>query len=193
VLSADNTFNTGVTVSGGTVQIDSAGALGAVAASFAGGTLAPAVGVATVANNLQLGSGGLTVDNAGTTTLSGGVTALVALDETRFVKTGAGTLVIAGDFGVQSTGQLELDIDAGAVSFQGSQKNIGGTGDWNGDATLDGALMMLHGGTVSGTGTITNTNAAVRISADCNPAVPVPIEAPRREPVGRRAVGPSRL
>jgi fibronectin-binding autotransporter adhesin len=159
VLAVDNTFNTGVTVSGGTVQIDSAGALGAVAASFAGGTLMPAVGVATVANNLQLGSGGLTVDNAGTTTLSGGVTASVALDETRFVKTGAGTLVIAGDFGVQNTGQLELDISAGAVSFQGSQKNIGGASDWNGDVTLDGALMMLHGGTVSGTGTITNTNA----------------------------------
>ncbi len=160
VLSADNTFNTGATITGGTVQIDSAGALGSGAATFAGATLVPGGGVATVTNGLQLGTGGLTFANDSAATISGAVTASVAIDETRFVKAGAGPLVIGGDFGVQSIGQLELDIEAGSVTFQGSQKNIGGPSDWNGDVTLDGALMMLHGGTITGSGIVTNVNAS---------------------------------
>ena len=166
VLSGTNAFTAGSTVSAGSLQLESDAALGTTTATFAGATLVAGSGATAIATPLAAGTGGLTLENAASVTLSKAVTA--ATDDTRFVKTGAGTLVIGGGFGVQNTAPLELDIAEGDVTLQGSQKNVGGTSDWNGDVALDGAILMLHGGTVTGTGTVTNVNPGSSITSRLN-------------------------
>jgi fibronectin-binding autotransporter adhesin len=168
VLSGSHSFTTGSTISAGVVQLESEAALGDSAATFTGSTLAVGNGVATIATPLVAGSGGLTLENTATVTVSAAVLAAGPVTETRFLKTGAGTLELTGGFGVQNTAPLELDVAEGSLTLRGSQKNVGGTSDWNGAVSLDGGTLMLHGGVVTGTGIVTNVNPASAIFARLN-------------------------
>lgn len=168
VLSGANSFTSGATVSAGILRLESNTGLGESAAAFAGATLVAGSGATAIPTPLAAGTGGLTVSNAADVTLSGAVTARGPAAETRFTKVGAGTLVIGGGFGVQNTAPLELDITEGAVTLQGIQKNVGGISEWDGTVSLNGAILMLHGGSVVGTGVVTNNSAASAIHARLN-------------------------
>jgi fibronectin-binding autotransporter adhesin len=168
VLSGSNAFTAGATIQGGIVQLDSESALGTSVAAVAGGTLAAGSAVTAIATPLAAAAGGLTFENAAAVTLSGSITAAAAVGETAFTKSGAGPLVLSGGFGVQNTAPLELDVLAGSLTLQGSQKNVGGGSDWNGPVSLDGVTLMMHGGTVTGSGVVTNVNPASAIFARLN-------------------------
>lgn len=101
-------------------------------------------------------------------TLSGLITGGSAA---RFTKTGSGNLTLSGTFGTQTSAPLELDLSSGTTTLSGGQKNVGGAGissDWNGSVVLNGATLMLHSGTVTGSGTITNENGASVIISRLN-------------------------
>jgi fibronectin-binding autotransporter adhesin len=168
VLSGTNSFTAGATVSAGSIQLESDSALGGSAATFSGGTLIVGSGATTLATPLAAGTGGLSLENAAPVTVTGPITAVGPVAETRFTKAGLGPLTLTGGFGVQNTAPLELDIAAGVVTLQGTQKNVGGASDWSGDVSLDGAILMLHGGVVAGTGVVTNVNSASAIFSRLN-------------------------
>jgi len=153
VLSASNSFVSGGSVTGGTVVAGHPNALGSTAVTFDGGSLAATTG--TVASPLGVGSGGMTVVADAPLLISGTIT---GASGSRVTKAGADTLTLSGVFGTQTTAPLELDIAAGGLVLSGGQKNVTGTSNWDGPVTLAGATVHLHGGAITGSGTITNTS-----------------------------------
>lgn len=155
LLSASNSFVSGGSVTGGTVIAGHQNALGTVAVTFNGATLAATTG--TVVSPLTVGTAGVTVTNDAPLTLSGAVTGATG---NRVIKTGSGVLSLTGVFGTQTSAPLELDASAGELLLSGGQKNVSGTNNWDAPVTLAGATVHVHGGAITGSGTITNTNAA---------------------------------
>ena len=152
VLSGSNSFVSGGSITGGRVVVGSAGAIGSNAVTVDAATLAVATG--TLSTPLTAGTGGMTLENATTATVSGIIS---GGSSSRVTKTGAGTLALSGSFGAQNTAPLELDLLAGSAVLSGPQKNIGGDGvvsNWNIPVSLSGGTLMLHGGTITGTGTV---------------------------------------
>jgi fibronectin-binding autotransporter adhesin len=167
-LSASNAFQTGGTVSGGTVEITTPAALGTAAITFNGGSLAASGSVTSVSTPFGVGTGGMTVANDSALTLTALIT---GGSSTRFTKTGSGNLSLTGVVGTQTSAPLEMDLSSGTTTLSGGQKNVGGpavTNDWNGSVVLGGGTLMLHGGTVSGSGTITNENGSSAIVSRLN-------------------------
>jgi hypothetical protein len=157
VLGSAGNYLQGWQLSGGTLVPDVVGAVGSAALTIDGATLAvsnPAV--ASLTNAIAVGSGGATLDTSSDVTFSGAVS---GSSGNRVVKTGSGNLLLSGQFGTQTTAPLELDVASGTTTLSGGQKNIGGTNDWNGAVALNGGVVMVHGGTIGGAGTVTNTSA----------------------------------
>ncbi|MGI9176381.1 MAG: beta strand repeat-containing protein, partial [Pirellulales bacterium] len=168
VLSSSNSFASGGTLAGGSVQVDNATGLGTVAMTFDGSTLVNGGGVSAVATPFTVGAGGMTVANASDLTLSG---LIIGGSSGRFTKTDAGNLTLSGVFGTQNTAPLEMDLSSGTTTLSSGQKNVGGpavTNDWNGSVVLNGATVMIHGGVVSGSGIITNESSASVIASRLN-------------------------
>ena len=166
VLASSGSYALGWAVTGGTIVPDATGALGSAAVTIDGATLAVTnAAVGTLSNNLTIGSGGATIAAGSDVTFSGAITGATGA---RVVKTGTGNLTLSGQFGTQSSAPLELDLAAGTTTLSGGQKNVTGTNNWDAAVTLAGATVHLHGGSITGSGTITNTNAASKFISRLN-------------------------
>ena len=166
VLSSSSSYALGWSVTGGTIVPDAAGALGSAAVTIDGATLAVTnAAVGAVANGITVGSSGATLAAGADVTLSGAITGATGY---RVVKTGTGNLTLSGQFGTQSSAPLELDLTAGTTTLSGGQKNVTGTSNWDAPVTLAGAIVHLHGSTITGTSTITNTSASSKFISRLN-------------------------
>jgi hypothetical protein len=166
VLASSGSYALGWSVTGGTIVPDAGGALGTAAVAINGATLAitnPAVG--TVSNNISAGAAGTTLSADADVTMSGAISGATG---SRVVKTGTGNLTLAGQFGTQSSAPMELDLTAGTTTLSGGQKNVTGTNNWDAAVTLAGATVHVHGGSITGSGTITNTNATSKFISRLN-------------------------
>ena len=153
-------------MTGGTIVPDAAGALGSAAVTIDGATLAVTnAAVGAVANGITVGSSGATLAAGADVTLSGAITGATGY---RVVKTGTGNLTLSGQFGTQSSAPMELDLTAGTTTLSGGQKNVTGTSNWDAPVTLAGAIVHLHGSTITGTSTITNTSASSKFISRLN-------------------------
>jgi len=166
VLTSSGSYSLGWSVTGGTIVPDATGALGSAAITIDGATLAVTnAAVGTVANGVTVGSGGATLAAGTDVTLSGAITGATGY---RVVKTGTGNLTLSGQFGTQSSAPMELDLTAGTTTLSGGQKNVTGTSNWDAPVTLAGAIVHLHGSTITGTSTITNTSASSKFISRLN-------------------------
>ena len=166
VLSSSSSYALGWSVTGGTIVPDAAGALGSAAVTIDGATLAVTnAAVGAVANGITVGSSGATLAAGADVTLSGAITGATGY---RVVKTGTGNLTLSGQFGTQSSAPMELDLTAGTTTLSGGQKNVTGTSNWDAPVTLAGAIVHLHGSTITGTSTITNTSASSKFISRLN-------------------------
>ena len=166
VLSSSSSYALGWSVTGGTIVPDAAGALGSAAVTIDGATLAVTNAVVgTMANGITVGSSGATLAAGADVTLSGAITGATGY---RVVKTGTGNLTLSGQFGTQSSAPMELDLTEGTTTLSGGQKNVTGTSNWDAPVTLAGAIVHLHGSTITGTSTITNTSASSKFISRLN-------------------------
>lgn len=184
-LNGVNSFSGGVAVNGGTLKLESGSAVGNSPVNINGGTLRPTPDVVDIVNPVNLGAAGATLETDHDVTFSGilNTTAPAVNESHRLVKSGPGVLTLSSTnsstaLGSQMTfnstgGAVELDITAGGVTFIGSgQRNFGGDSTWDGPVTLNGGILMLHGGTVDGTGRISVISAAsIRSRLNFNTAV----------------------
>ena len=179
-LTGSNAFSAGVAVTGGTLKMESNTAAGTRPVTVNGGTLRTTADVVAIANGLILGAAGATLETDSDVTFSGvlNTTAAAVNEAHRLIKSGPGTLVLSNNnsaaaLGSQMTfnstgGAVELDITAGSVTFGGTgQRNFGGVSTWDRPVTFNGGIMMLHGGSVEGTGIISvigNTSIRSRLN-----------------------------
>lgn len=169
-LGEVNSFSGGSFINGGIVQISGNSSLGTTPITLNGGTLQTTNGVTAIANVLALGTTATTIDTAGPVTFSAQVNTLGAAINAfnSLTKSGTGILTLSrtgtSGFGSQMTnntsgGAIEFNISSGGVVFSGiGQRNFGGNAVWNAPVTLNGGTLMLHGGSVTGTGTVTVTS-----------------------------------
>lgn len=166
VLASSGSYALGWSVSGGTIVPDAASALGTASVAINGATLAitnPAVG--NVSNNISVGAAGTTLSADADVSMSGAISGATGY---RVVKTGTGNLTLSGQFGTQSSAPMELDLVAGTTTLSGGQKNVTGTNDWDGAVSLAGATVHVHGGAITGSGTITSTSNASKFISRLN-------------------------
>ena len=109
------------------------------------------------------------------------------------IKTGSALLTITGEVGTQNSGAVDLEVLEGAVLFTGdSQLNIGSAfsdpedvttaedSQIDGELTLDGPLLMLHGSQLVGSGQIrvqsSSTIQSRRLLGNASVQIPVVLE-----------------
>jgi autotransporter-associated beta strand protein len=167
-IGGNNVFTSGVSVGGGLLQAESDTALGTGLISISGATLKTTTSAAIFSNPLSLGISGGTIETDGNVEFTGNITGTST--GRRFLKTGAGELTLSGTLGVQISAPIDLDIAAGSVVLAGTgrQKNVGGSNAFNGNVTLSGSVLMLHGSTVTGSGSIIAASAASSITSRLN-------------------------
>ena len=159
-LAISNTVDvsTGVTtLSGGILQVEGTGSFDTLALILSGGSILQidsGGGFASGDTN-TLGDGGGSLMNSDDLTLSGLGNAII---DAPFTKLGAGVLTFDLGLGVQNDGPVNLNILGGEILAVGtdpaSQLNVGSSNVFDGVLTLDGPILMLHGSSVTGTGSI---------------------------------------
>jgi fibronectin-binding autotransporter adhesin len=167
-------FSTGLgssTLSSGVLQILGGASFTTPNLNLSGGASVEIASTATFscsgANTLS--SGGAIFANDAAVTLANISNSIL---NNPFTKSGSGVLTLTG-IGTQNTGPADLDITAGSIIANGPvgsgrQINIGGTNILNGDLTLNGPVLMLHGSTVSGTGSIIANGSTSSITSRLN-------------------------
>ncbi len=168
------TFSTGLGVTqlaGGTLSILAGSNFTTASLSLSGGAvLQTAAGASfTSAGINTLGTGGGTISNDSDISLANISNTVPGAP---LIKSGAGILTLSG-IGTQITGPVDLDITAGSVVANGPvgsgrQINVSGTNTINGSLTLNGPVLMLHGSTVSGSGSILVTGATSSLTSRLN-------------------------
>lgn len=161
-IGGSNQFTAGVSIEGGVLQIDTNSALGTLPATLKGGTLAPDAALSEVSTDFLVGSAPSAIDTAGDVTFSGGFLATGAAGSVTNVlnKTGAGVLTFSSTFGAETVSgakaeTIRLNVTDGGVVFEGSDiRHLGGNMVWDAPVTLAGGVIQLHGGSVSGSGSI---------------------------------------
>ena len=184
-LASPVTLATGggtTTLSGGLLRVPGGTTLNTSALLLSGGaTLRVENGGTFVSSGPNtLDAGGGTLDLEGDLSLANIANNLL---NNTLAKAGAGTLTLNG-IGTLNTGPADLDILAGAVIASGPvgstrQINIGGNNLFNGTLTLEGPVLMLHGSTVTGTGSIIINGPTSSITSRLNLGpvnVNVPVE-----------------
>lgn len=150
-LEAPNTFSGGSTLSGGITQIADATALGNQAITLSSATLSVDSNIAYLANPLILGAGGGTIDNTDGLTVTNVGNAIA---NNPLMKTGAGDLNLSQGLGVNNSGPVNLNIDAGSVTLSGTQEiDLGSNVFLNGNLNLAGPRLVFHKSEVTGSGT----------------------------------------
>ncbi|MBK4735114.1 autotransporter-associated beta strand repeat-containing protein [Noviherbaspirillum pedocola] len=175
VLSGANTFQGGVTIGAGTVQVSADANLGDSAGAIAinGATLQTTASFATARNIALTGTGTISTDSGTTLTDSGNVSGSGGL-----VKDGAGTLVLNGGLshaGGNSVNNGTLVLGGNNSYTGGNVVNAGGTLQVATNAALGNAAngVALNGGTLHATGSFDTArglglsgNAHVNVDAD---------------------------
>lgn len=163
-LNAANTFNGGLTVNSGVVNVSTTGTLGAAtnavsifATGTAGvgtnstinlgsnqtiGSLTGGTVSGTAVATMAMGSFGLTVNQGTNTTFGGLITGAGA-----FAKGGAGTLNLTGN----STHTGSITVNAGNLAINGNYAGVAA-----------GTVTVNSGGTLSGSGTLGSSSTLVR-------------------------------
>jgi fibronectin-binding autotransporter adhesin len=168
------TFSTGLGVTqlaGGTLSLLAGSNFTTASLSLSGGAvLQTAAGSSfTSAGINTLGTGGGTISNDSDISLANISNTVPGAP---LLKSGGGILTLSG-IGTQITGPVDLDIAAGSVVANGPvgsarQINVSGTSTINGSLTLNGPVLMLHGSTVSGSGSILVTGATSSLTSRLN-------------------------
>ena len=139
-----------VTLKGGVTTVDNNGVLGTGVIDAQGGGIASSVFRATLANDIVLGTGGLTTSDANQLVLSGKLS-------------GTGGLTVAG------TGQVTLEGAndyGGGTTVQTDATLLGNSGSLRGNIHNNGQLFFMqsgagtYGGVLSGTGAVNKNDAA---------------------------------
>ncbi|MES2465807.1 MAG: autotransporter-associated beta strand repeat-containing protein [Verrucomicrobiota bacterium] len=178
-LNGFNSFPGGVSVTGGVLKIENDSALGVNPVSINGAILRTTADVFSVSNPVSVGTAGVTLDTDGDVSFSGLFNATNPAVNTpnSLIKSGPGVLTLSTALGSQMTfdstgGAVELDIMGGGVIFTGSgQRNFGDTSTWDGPVTLRGGILMMHGGQIDGSGSITvAANTSIRSRLNFNTA-----------------------
>lgn len=173
-LSGSNTGNGNFTLSAGTLNLNSATALGGAAGTL---TLAPGVTIDNTSgsavtmtaakpmtwnsftfagsNNLDLGAGAVSLAlNTTVTTTAGALTAGGTISDggsnRSLGKDGSGTLVVGGAVGIGGN----LAVTAGTGTFNGATNTIGGS------VTASGAAFTMNGNSTIGNGVSVTAGAA---------------------------------
>ncbi|MCP1171756.1 autotransporter outer membrane beta-barrel domain-containing protein [Ralstonia chuxiongensis] len=159
-LGAGNTYSGGTTITQGTLAIGADSALGGAtgALTFNGGTLQLTGNVDVAATRaIDITNANGTIDTQGfTSTVSQGISGVGAL-----TKAGGGTLVLAGD----NTYQGGTTVAAGTLQLGngGTSGSILGNVVDNGTLTFNRSDVFTFGGTVSGTGGITQAGTGTTV------------------------------
>ena len=150
-LTGTSNHSGGTTISGGTVQVSAAAALGSGPLALEGGGTLQASDSFTFANAVSLtpaagvGGGTFEVDDSKTLTLSGAITGSGAL-----AKTGTGTLVLSGT----NSASGATKVDEGILSAEGGQA----IGDSSAVSVATGAQLTVKAnetvGSIAGAGAL---------------------------------------
>lgn len=172
-LAGSNVIVAGITIAGGTLHAESNAAL-SKPVQINGGTLKTDGVDVTIGRLLGLGTAGSTLETVGSATYSNKMISIgAAVDASNsLTKTGNGILTFSNTnndaLGSQTSkgaagGMVSLNITDGSVVFSGAgQRNLGGECVWDGEADLAGGVLKLHGGSISGTGSIAvSTNSTI--------------------------------
>ncbi|MEX1114080.1 MAG: autotransporter-associated beta strand repeat-containing protein [Akkermansiaceae bacterium] len=161
-------------VSGGVFQILDGASLTTTGLNLSGGATIEIASTATFSTSgaNTLGTGGGTFSNDSNITLASISNSII---NNPFTKSGGGVLTLTG-IGTPNTGPVDLDITAGSIIANGPvgsarQINIGGANVLNGDLTLNGPVLMLHGSAVTGTGSIIANGSTSSITSRFNAGV----------------------
>jgi autotransporter-associated beta strand protein len=165
-LGGTNAIAAGITIAGGTLHAESNAAL-SKPVQINGGALKTDGTNILIARLLGLGAAGSTLETVGSANYSGRMIAIGAAVDTSnsLTKTGTGILTFSNTDTIQALGSqsskgaaggmVRLNIADGSVVFTGAgQRNLGGASTWDGPVTLGGGVLRLHGGSISGTGSI---------------------------------------
>jgi autotransporter-associated beta strand protein len=160
VLSGANTYNGGITLNGGTVQINSASSLGAAAGTLTinAATLQATADITEI-RNVVLGDTGTTILVDATKTLS-------------IVNTGSTLVSSTGRLNATGAGTLVLDDRLNANTFSGGSILSGGTVQVYTVTGLGSGATTINAGTLRVSGTYSDSrgfflgNAASAISVD---------------------------
>ncbi|WP_248312082.1 autotransporter-associated beta strand repeat-containing protein [Bosea sp. BK604] len=181
-----------VTLGGGSVTIDNAGAFGSSTIQASGTGIGSSVAGLDLTNAIVIGSGGLTVQGAQDFTLSGVLSGTGGLTKTGIgtvtlaganTYTGsttidAGTLALAAGGSIAGTGALNLS-GVGAVldiSASGANQTIGALSGVAGSAvslgvnalTIDSAANATFAGTIGGTGGLVKQGSGTQVLSGAN-------------------------
>ena len=177
------TLGTGLgttTLSGGAIEVRDGATFntGGLLLSGGGTLVVETGGTFTSSGPNELGTGGGTLDLDTNVTLANIANSIA---NNPLVKSGTGTLTING-IGTANTGAVDLDILGGSIIAPGPvgaarQINISGTNTFDGSISLNGPVLMLHGSTVSGTGSILVNGSTSSITSRLNMG-PVNVNVP---------------
>ncbi|MCE9608942.1 MAG: autotransporter-associated beta strand repeat-containing protein [Chthoniobacter sp.] len=186
-LTGANTYSGGTTLNQGVLSINTLGALGANvvgnAITFNGGTLEYTDTVVASTNRLRISGGTVTFD---ITQSTGGVTitnpgGVSAFGNANFVKTGAGTLTLAGNvYFTDNAGEIDLAVNDGTMVLASSVTDpaftwvVTNVNDVKPGATLKlgnfqgrqvkpngGSVFVMSGGTFDLNGNFNNLNPLI--------------------------------
>jgi fibronectin-binding autotransporter adhesin len=174
ILTADNSYTGGTAINAGTLQLGNGGTTGMIAGNVANnGTLAFNRSDAAGFNGTISGTGGVSQDGGGTTTLTAsnsytGPTTLNAgtllINGDQSAATGA-TMVNAGTLGGAGTIGGDVSVAGGATLAPGAAPGIAGTLNINGSLALASGARLDYGfgqaNTVGGT-----QNDLIRVAGD---------------------------
>src|SRR5713226_1088496 len=168
-LSGTNTFGSGktFTFSAGTLNINSAAAVGGGTFAISGGTIDNTTGAAIgpfTNNNAQTWNGDFTFTGGATTTLdldfgTGAISLGTTAGTTRSVTTSAGTLTFGGIISNGTTANSLTKSGAGTLTLSGASTYSGGT-------TLSAGSIVLGNKAALGSGTIAFNGVTTSASTD---------------------------
>jgi autotransporter-associated beta strand protein len=184
-LLASNTFTGGTTLTAGTLNINTASALGSTSGTFtiSGGTLDNTSGASlttgnypialngdftfTGTNSLNLGTGAVTLGSNRSVTVTAGTLTLGGTlnnGSLNLSKAGSGTL----SFGANNVTLNNLTISAGALTSTSGTLNLGGTFSNSGTFTASGGTVNFNGTSaqsISGSSATTFNNLTLNNSS----------------------------
>ncbi len=166
-VSGNNSgFNGPVSIVSGSVTLNGTNPLGSGEIALSGGSLLNlGTDGMTLANRVQLGTGGggASVPSGQSGTMSGGITNRSGTNT--FIKAGAGTLSVSGKVGLGASGgdatnsYVGLNASNGVLRFAGSPKFIGNAiVNTDSRLLLDGVEVNTWGSLISGSGDVAITN-----------------------------------